>query len=259
MSDPRILVVDDNATNRLKMTAALRHLGYKAQAAAGGREALEALRAGSFDAVLLDIVMPEMDGFAVLRALKDDDVLRDVPVIVVSSLDDDLASVVRAIELGAEDFLPKDFDPVILNARLGASLEKKRWRDQEREFRRLVERLTHAAEALESGAFRPDRLAVDDVAARDDPLGRLARVFKGMAEEIYARERRMRRNLRTLRGSLLVLAVGATWGLVVPLSRMASVVRGWWVGCWGRCSWGWGISRRGGWGGWWGVRWVGWA
>ena len=217
-----VLVVDDHRTNRVKMAAAVRHLGYAAEVAGSGQEALDILRARSCDAVLLDIVMPGMDGFDVLRALKEDESLRDVPVIVVSALDDDTASVVRAIELGAEDFLPKDFDPVILRARLGTSLQKKRFRDQEREFRRLVGKLTEAAATLESGSFRPERLAIDDVAGRDDPLGRLARVFKTMAEEIYERERRLRRNVRTARGSLLVLAVGASWGILAPLSRMAS-------------------------------------
>ena len=222
MGTESVLVVDDHRTNRLKMAAAVRNLGYVAEVASGGQEALDILRARSCDAVLLDIVMPGMDGFDVLRALKEDEALRDVPVIVVSALDDDTASVVRAIELGAEDFLPKDFDPVILRARLGASLQKKRFRDQEREFRRLVGKLTEAAATLESGSFRPERLAIDDVAGRDDPLGRLARVFKSMAEEIYERERRLRRNVRTARGSLLVLAVGASWGILAPLSRMAS-------------------------------------
>ncbi len=82
------------------------------------------LRSELFNLVLLDILMPEVDGFQVLREMKDDTVLRDVPVIVISALEE-MDSVVRCIEMGAEDHLPKNFDPVLLNARIGASLEKK--------------------------------------------------------------------------------------------------------------------------------------
>ena len=89
--------------------------------------------------------MPEIDGFGVLSEMKADEEMRDVPVIVVSALDDETESVVRAIEPGAEDFLPKNFDPVLLRARFGASLEKKRFRDQKREYFGRIERLTEAA------------------------------------------------------------------------------------------------------------------
>ncbi len=217
-----ILVVDDNGINRMKMRLAVENLGHKADVAKDGAEAIEALRQKPYDAVLLDIVMPKMDGFDVLRALKQDDALRDIPVIVISALDDETESVVKAIELGAEDFLPKDFDPVLLRARLGASLTKKRYRDQEKEYRRRVERLTEAAEVLETGRFSPQNLHLDDLASRDDPLGRLAAVFRGMATEIYERELRLRRMISTLQGSLLVIAVGVVWGLTPALSRLAS-------------------------------------
>lgn len=217
-----ILVVDDNGINRKKMRMAVERLGHTADVAENGSDAVAALRARNYDAVLLDIVMPEMDGFDVLRELKRDDVLRDVPVIVISALDEETDSVVRAIELGAEDFLPKSFDPVLLKARLGASLEKKRFRDQEREYFGRIERLTEAAEVLESGRFNPQSLDLDDLASRDDPLGRLAAVFRGMASEIYERELKLKRAIQTLQGTFLVLAVGLVWGLTPALSRMAS-------------------------------------
>ena len=217
-----ILVVDDNSINRKKMRMAVERLGHTADVAENGTDAVAALRARNYDAVLLDIVMPEMDGFDVLRALKRDDVLRDVPVIVISALDEETDSVVRAIELGAEDFLPKSFDPVLLKARLGASLEKKRFRDQEREYFGRIQRLTEAAEVLESGRFNPQSLDLDDLATRDDPLGRLAAVFRGMAAEIYERELKLKRAIQTLQGTFLVLAVGLVWGLTPALSRMAS-------------------------------------
>lgn len=217
-----ILVVDDSAINRTKMRLAVRNLGHEADVAENGQAALNALRAKSYDAVLLDIMMPVMDGFDVLREIKTDPALRDIPVIVVSALDDETESVVRAIELGAEDFLPKNFDPVLLNARLGASLTKKRFRDQEKEYFARVNKLTEAAEILESGAFTPQSLALDDLASRNDPLGHLAAVFRGMAAEIYDRELRLKRAVHMLQGSLLVIAVGATWGLTPSLARMAS-------------------------------------
>lgn len=217
-----ILVVDDNSTNRLKMRMAVRNLGHAADVAADGESALEALQKGSYDAVLLDIMMPGIDGFDVLRALKADERLRDVPVIVISALDDDSTSVVKAIELGAEDFLPKDFDPILLNARLGASLSKKRFRDQEKEYFQRVEKLTEAAAVLEAGRFTPQDLAIDDLANHPDALGRLAAVFRGMAEEIYDRELRLKRAIQTLQGSFLVIAVGVVWGLTPALARMAS-------------------------------------
>lgn len=217
-----VLVVDDSSLNRKKMRLAVKKLGHKADVAEDGEAALKALSENPYDAVLLDIVMPGIDGFDVLRTMKADDQLRDLPVIVISSLDDDSESVVKAIELGAEDFLPKAFDPVLLKARLGASLNKKRFRDQEREYFRRVDRLTQAAEVVESGQFNPADLELDDLIDRDDALGRLAAVFRGMADEIFDREKRLRRSIQLLQGSLLVIAVGVVWGLTPSLARMAA-------------------------------------
>jgi CheY-like chemotaxis protein len=218
----RVLVVDDNGINRKKMRMAVEHLGHLTGVAEDGVKALEALRSERYDAVLLDILMPEMDGFEVLAHMKADSQMRDVPVIVISALDDETETVVRALELGAEDFLPKNFDPVVLKARLGASLSKKRFRDQEREYFGRIERLTEAAEVLESGRFNPDSLDLDDLASHSDPVGRLAAVFRGMATEIYQRELKLKRAVQTLQGSFLVIAVGLVWGLTPALSRMAS-------------------------------------
>lgn len=222
LAPSRILVVDDNGLGRKKMRMAVRGLGYEADMAENGTEALQRLRAERFDAVLLDILMPELDGFGVLAELKGDEALRDIPVIIISALDDETDSVVRAIKLGAEDFLPKSFDPVILRARLEACLTKKRYRDQELEYLGRIKRLTKAAEILENGHFKPEDLGIDDLAARNDPLGNLAGVFRGMAGEIYQREIKLKRAVQTLQGTFLVLAVGLVWGLTPALSRMAS-------------------------------------
>ena len=129
----RLLVVDDNKVNRLLLTRSLEMQGHIVASAENGRIALEMLRRESFDLVLLDMEMPEMDGFQVLEQLIADRKLSDLPVIVTSSLEG-VASVVRCIELGAEDYLTKPVNPVLLKARIGASLEKKRLRDQQKEL-----------------------------------------------------------------------------------------------------------------------------
>ena len=125
-----ILVVDDYKMNRLQLSMGLKKQGHTVALAENGRQALDMLRAESFDVVLLDILMPEMDGHQVLAHIKSDKNLRDIPVIVISALDE-MDSVVKCIEMGAEDYLPKPFDPVLLKARLGASLRKKKLRDLE--------------------------------------------------------------------------------------------------------------------------------
>ncbi len=127
----RILVVDDNRLNRMTLEKSLVQQGHVATEAENGLLALELLRLNDFDLVLLDIVMPEMDGFQVLEVMKADESLRAIPVIVISALEE-MESVVRCIQIGAEDYLNKPFDPVLLRARIGASLEKKWLRDQER-------------------------------------------------------------------------------------------------------------------------------
>jgi adenylate cyclase len=127
----RILVVDDNAGNRDMLSRRLDREGYSVDTASNGREALEKLETGGFDLVLLDIVMPELDGFTVLRSIRADPRWKEVAVIMISAVDE-IRSVVRCIEMGAEDYLPKPFDPVLLRARIGAILDRKRLRDAER-------------------------------------------------------------------------------------------------------------------------------
>ncbi len=127
----RLLVVDDNKVNRLLLTRSLELQGHSVASAENGRVALEMLRTGGFDLMLLDIEMPELDGFQVLEQLAVDLKLRDTPVIVTSTLEG-VANMVRCIELGAEDYLGKPVNPVLLKARIGASLEKKRLRDQQK-------------------------------------------------------------------------------------------------------------------------------
>src|SRR5437879_4283728 len=133
-----LLVVDDNELNRDMLTRRLERLGYKVSCAENGIEALKLLRAGSFDLLLLDVIMPVMDGFEVLEQLKAEPLLRDIPVIVLSA-SDQLDHVVKCIKKGAQDYLTKPFSPVLLQARIGSCLERKRLRDQETLYLRQIE------------------------------------------------------------------------------------------------------------------------
>ena len=146
----RLLVVDDNKVNRLLLTRSLELQGHSVASAENGRVALVALRREPFDLLLLDMEMPEMDGFQVLEQLKADLSLRDVPVVVTSSLEG-IQNIVRCIELGAEDYLSKPVNPVLLKARVGASLEKKRLRDQQKELVRRFATPEVAQDLQESG------------------------------------------------------------------------------------------------------------
>ena len=147
----RLLVVDDNKVNRLLLGRSLEQQGHSIEMAENGRQALELMHARPFDLVLLDIEMPEMDGYQVLEKVSTDLQLRDIPIIITSALEE-LNSVVRCIEMGAEDYLTKPVNPVLLKARIGASLEKKRLRDQQRELIRKFA-TSEVATDLETSGF----------------------------------------------------------------------------------------------------------
>ena len=143
--DPVVLIVDDNEDNRFTLTMRLESCGYSNLVTAeNGREALEKMRSEPVDLVLLDIMMPELDGYGVLAEMSADVSLRGIPVVMISAIED-VNSVVRCIELGAIDYLLKPFNPVLLKARLGATLEKKRLRDEvDAHLARLQEELDSA-------------------------------------------------------------------------------------------------------------------
>jgi class 3 adenylate cyclase len=145
-----LLVVDDNRVNRLLVARTLEQLGHRVTFAENGRQALEALRTRPSDLVLLDIEMPEMNGYQTLEALRGDAKLRDIPVVIMSSVDE-IDSVARCIEMGAEDYLFKPVNAVLLRARVAASLEKKRLRDQQRELFRKFATAEVAEELLATG------------------------------------------------------------------------------------------------------------
>jgi DNA-binding response OmpR family regulator len=191
-----LLIIEDNDFNRDLLGRAVTRQGHTFADVPGGRQGLEALRSSSFDLVLLDVTMPEMNGLEVLQTIKCDARLKHIPVIMISALDE-IETVVRCIEMGAEDYLPKPFDPVLLKARVDACLEKKRLRDQELDYLRNVAAITGAVSSLDAGAFDPESL--HEVAARTDALGKLAQMFQHMAQEVQAREQRLRQEVQALR------------------------------------------------------------
>jgi DNA-binding response OmpR family regulator len=191
----RLLVVDDNPDNRDVLKQLLSRQGHTIGLAENGKVALEMMRSAAWDLVLLDIMMPIMDGYEALRQIKADEKLRDVPVIVVSALDE-IQSVVRCIEMGAEDYLTKPFDPTLLRARLNASLERHYLREAELRYLAHVSLLTYAAKSVEEETFEPE--TISEVMQRDDALGNLARVFNHMAHEVYTREMALREQAREI-------------------------------------------------------------
>jgi len=153
---PRILIVDDEPLNIDYLEQELEDLGYETLSARNGHEALECVESQLPDMILLDIMMPIMDGFEVLRRLKAEEHWRDIPVVVISALSD-IDNVAKGIELGAEDYLPKPFNPILLKARIKSGLEKKRFRDLERLYLKALERELEIGREIQAD-FLPDEI-----------------------------------------------------------------------------------------------------
>ena len=151
-----LLVVDDNEMNRDLLSRHLQRQGHTVSVAENGRQALGMLENCTFDLLLLDVMMPEMNGYQVLAHMKSAENLRHIPVIMISALDE-MDSVVRCIELGAEDYLPKPCNPVLLKARLDTCLEKKRLRDKEKLYTQSMERELEIGREIQK-SFLPDDL-----------------------------------------------------------------------------------------------------
>jgi len=156
MTRSKILIVDDEPFNVDYLEQELEDLDYEILTAANGQEALDQVKAGSPDLILLDIMMPVMDGFTVLSHLKENPATREIPVIVISA-SNNLQSVVKGIQLGAEDYLPKPFEPTLLQARISSSLEKKHLRDLQQLYLKSLERELEIGREIQQG-FLPSEL-----------------------------------------------------------------------------------------------------
>ena len=188
-SDAALLVVDDIDDNRFALSRRLARQGYlNVTTAVDGRQALELLNSKSFDLVLLDIMMPTVNGYEVLAQMKASSSLRHIPVIMISAVDE-IESVIRCIELGAEDYLPKPFNPTLLRARVGACLERKRLHDQ------VTARTRELSEALEQQTATSEVLQVISQLARRTGAGvpghageRGAHLRSQVRQSVYLRE-----------------------------------------------------------------------
>ena len=158
LESAHVLVVDDNEANRDLLARRLQREGHRVELAVDGLDALARLAADAFDLVLLDVMMPGMDGYEVLQRLKADNALRHIPVILISALND-TDNMVKGISQGADDYLPKPFNPHILRARVNASLTRKRLHDCEQLYARSLEREMDIAREIQA-SFLPDHLPV---------------------------------------------------------------------------------------------------
>lgn len=190
-----ILVIDDEEANRALLTRRLTRQGHQVLTAETGDTGIAVAASQPVDVILLDVMMPGISGYEVLARLKQDPGLREIPVLMITAVDGS-ASVTRCITLGADDYLAKPFDPVVLAARVGACVAKKRARDFELAYLRGVATVTEAAAAVEAGHFVPATL--DTIASRTDALGQLARLFQRMGVEVAARERRLEAQVHQL-------------------------------------------------------------
>lgn len=170
----RILVVDDDRTNRMMLTYRLEMAGLETATSENGLDALQMLRESDFDVVLLDILMPGMDGYATLDLMKHDQQLSHTPVIMMSAVGE-LDSVIRCLEMGAEDYLPKPLDHLLLTSRVNNILLKIRLQQMEK----ALAELTEAVQAMAGGALPAE--ALDQVAGQTDSVGRLARQLQHLA------------------------------------------------------------------------------
>ena len=198
--DPALLVVDDNEDNRYVLSQQLNIQGYdNITIATNGHEALNNLRSKSFDLVLLDIMMPDLNGYEVLERMRSSPELRNIPVIMISGIGE-LDSVVRCIELGAEDYLPKPFEPTLLRARVRATLERKRLHDQV--VAQAADLASQAAELANWNKTLEQRVA--DQLGEIERMGRLRRFLSPQVADLIVASG-MEKLLQSHRGEITAL------------------------------------------------------
>jgi len=200
-SKGRVLVVDDDRLNRIKLSVNLEEMGCDVVLAENGAQALELLNAQSFDTVLLDLMMPVLDGFGVLQQVGNNQLLQHLPIIVISG-EDDMDSVVRCIEMGAADHLPKPFNAVLLRARINACLDKKRARDREVElFNELQLRYQELQQLHEK--IREQANMLKELSIRDALTGLYnRRHFDEQASQTFVQAERYNRPLTFMIGDI---------------------------------------------------------
>lgn len=214
-----ILVVDDNRLNRLQLLRGLEQQGHAVAITENGREALDALRTLSFDLVLLAVMMPELDGCQVLAQMKDDPALCDIPVIMISA-PEAMGRVLKCIELGAEDYLPQPFDPILLKARIGGSLEKKRLRDLEQGHLKQLEKLSDDLQHV----ILPLGIALSVEKDLDRLLERILvetkRLCNADAGTLYLRDEADHLHFAIMRTDSAKIALGGTTGQPIPFPAL---------------------------------------
>ncbi len=218
-----MLVVDDDAVSRMLLAGSLEAQGHTVVTACGGNEALAILRDRSFDLVLLDLLMPEVDGFHVLRAIKRDEQLRHLPVVVISC-SEDMEKAIRCIEMGATDFISKPCDIVLLRARVNASLESKRFRDKEQEYLHQI-RLAHGI--LEQRVRERTVQLID----ANQQLQREIEERKQTERALRESEERIRNLVENVNDIIYTLSPD---GVITSLNAEFEVITGWpregWIG-----------------------------
>lgn len=217
-----LLIVDDSKIVRDMLSDCLERQGYTVAVAENGRQALEMIRALEFDLIFLDIMMPEMSGYQVLEYLKADETLRHIPVIVISAVEE-LDSVVRCIEMGAEDYLPKLFDEVLLRARISACLEKKRLHDREVLYLRQIEKEKKRSDDLLKIVI-PIGVALSMEKDFNRLLERILLEAKSFcnadAGTLYLRTENNYLKFVVLRNDSLNIAMGGTTGKEIPFPML---------------------------------------
>lgn len=176
-----LLIVDDNTVNRFKLNLYIKSQGYSATMVESGEQAIDSLKMEKFDLILLDLNLPGINGDEVIRRIKANREWYSIPILLISG-SDEMDKITRCLELGAEDYLPKPFDPAVLKNRIGGCLEKKQLREQKSQDTSEISVLNQAVLDLEKGEFDPATL--NQLVLRRDNLGELALNFLRMAASV---------------------------------------------------------------------------